>query len=456
MAPAVGWLRLWFTLRDPVDRRTYFCHGLALMILKYAIDAAAIGLVVGRFWSPLDYLAPPSVLLRQQMTWQRPEWLTLAMAAWTLPFVWIGVGMTLRRAVDAGQSAWLCLAFFVPVGNYVVMLVLSILPTRTPGAWQRHDPAPEREARLRSAFAGAATGALVAVLMLLISVFGLQRYGVGLFLGAPVILGVVAAFVFNRGHPRTERATAQLALVGVLVAGGLFVIFAIEGIVCVVMALPLALPLAVLGAVFGRAMALLSPAPAVHAWPLLIVLPGLAAVETLPARLPLHEVVSAVDIEAPPEVVWRNVVSFSDLSTPPAWLFRLGIAYPRRARIEGTGVGAVRHCEFSTGSFVEPITRWDEPSRLSFDVIAHPPPMAEWSPYSRVHAPHLDGYFRSRRGEFRLVKLPNGRTRLEGSTWYELEMAPQLYWKTLADVVVSRIHLRVLAHVKALSEQHPR
>ncbi|PYN87451.1 MAG: hypothetical protein DMD87_13655 [Candidatus Rokuibacteriota bacterium] len=121
MAPAVGvavvqglarWLRLWFTLSDPVDRRTYFSHGLALMILKYAIDAAAIGLVVGRFWSPLDYLAPPSVLLRHQVPWQRPEWLGWAMAAWTLPFVWIGVGMTLRRAVDAGQSAWLCLAFF--------------------------------------------------------------------------------------------------------------------------------------------------------------------------------------------------------------------------------------------------------------------------------------------------------------------------------------------------------
>jgi predicted lipid-binding transport protein (Tim44 family) len=195
------------------------------------------------------------------MTWQRPEWLTLAMAAWTLPFVWIGIGMTLRRAVDAGQSAWLCLAFFVPVGNYVLMLVLSILPTRTPGAWRRNDPAPEREARLRSAFAGAATGALAAALMLLISVFGLRRYGVGLFLGAPVILGVVAAFIFNRGHPRTERATAQLALVGVLVAGGLFVIFAIEGIVCVVMALPMTLPLAVLGGVFGRAMALLAPSP---------------------------------------------------------------------------------------------------------------------------------------------------------------------------------------------------
>src|SRR5262249_4905416 len=159
-------------------------------------------------------------------------------------------------------------AFFIPAANYLLMLVLSILPTRTPGAWRQQDPAPEREARLRSAFSGAAMGALSAVLMLLISVFGLQQYGVGLFLGAPVILGWGAAFICNRGHPRTERATVQVAFVGVLVAGGMFVVFALEGIVCVAMALPLTLPLALLGAVVGRAIAMLPAGHAVHAWPL--------------------------------------------------------------------------------------------------------------------------------------------------------------------------------------------
>jgi hypothetical protein len=268
-----------------------------------------------------------------------------------------------------------------------------------------------------------------------------------------LILGMVSAFVFNHRHPRTPRATLQVVLTGVVATGGVFVLFALEGILCVAMTLPLVAPLAVLGAVAGRAIAVRTPAPAAHAWLLLLVLPGVAAVETSPVPSPLHEVVSVIEIDAPPEIVWTHVVSFSDLTAPPAWLFRLGVAYPRRARIEGAGVGAIRYCEFSTGPFVEPITRWDEPSRLAFDVAAQPPPMAEWSPYRRVHAPHLDGYFRSRRGEFRLVRLPGERTRLEGSTWYELEMAPQIYWKTLADAIISRIHLRVLAHVKALSEQ---
>ena len=80
--------------------------------------------------------------------------------------------------------------------------------------------------------------------------------------------------------------------------------------------------------------------------------------------------------------------------------------------------------------------------------------MKEWSPYAHVHPPHLDGYFRSTCGEFLLAELPNGRTRLEGSTWYELDLAPFAYWSFIADQVVHQIHLRVLRHVKAEAERH--
>ena len=38
-----------------------------------------------------------------------------------------------------------------------------------------------------------------------------------------------------------------------------------------------------------------------------------------------------------------------------------------------------------------------------------------------------------RRGEFRLIPLPGGRTRLEGRTWYTLDMAPALVWGRRAD-----------------------
>jgi hypothetical protein len=146
------------------------------------------------------------------------------------------------------------------------------------------------------------------------------------------------------------------------------------------------------------------------------------------------------------------VVNFGELDPPSEWFFHTGIAYPVRARLSGRGVGAVRYCEFSTGPFVEPITTWDEPRLLAFDVRSQPHAMKEWSPYKYVHAPHLDNSLRSKKGQFLMTELPGGKTRLEGTTWYELEMYPSLYWAIWSDASIHAIHMRVLEHVKRRAE----
>jgi hypothetical protein len=159
-----------------------------------------------------------------------------------------------------------------------------------------------------------------------------------------------------------------------------------------------------------------------------------------------------VVVDAPPQVVWRHVVLFSALPPPRELVFPVGIAYPTGARIAGRGQGAVRRCRFSTGDFVEPITIWSPPHRLAFDVAAQPAPMRELSPWGAIRPPHLDGFLLSRRGEFRLVPLPGGRTLLRGTTWYENRMWPAGYWRLWSDALIRRIHFRVLRHVAELSE----
>jgi len=146
------------------------------------------------------------------------------------------------------------------------------------------------------------------------------------------------------------------------------------------------------------------------------------------------------------------VVTFSELPAPTEWMFRIGLAYPVRAEMHGVGVGAVRECHFSTGPFVEPITAWDEPRRLAFRVESNPEPMQEWTPYRAIHPPHLEGHFQSRAGEFLLEPLPGGRTRLQGTTWYEHGLWPDVYWRWWSDRIIHAIHGRVLQHVKALAE----
>src|SRR5205085_9428407 len=105
----------------------------------------------------------------------------------------------------------------------------------------------------------------------------------------------------------------------------------------------------------------------------------------------------------------------------------------------------------STGTFVEPIDIWQPPTLLHFQVSEQPEPMRELSPYD-IHPPHLHNYLVSERGQFRLEKLEDGRTLLEGTTWYTNRMWPEPYWGVWSDYIIHRIHGRVLEHVKQLSE----
>jgi len=148
------------------------------------------------------------------------------------------------------------------------------------------------------------------------------------------------------------------------------------------------------------------------------------------------------------------VVAFAEIPPPKEWLFRAGIAYPIRAEISGHGVGAVRHCVFSTGPFVEPIEVWDQPQLLRFGVTANPAPLNELSPYGNIQPPHLHGYFVSEKGQFSLTALPGRRTRLEGTTWYQHTMWPAAYWHLWSDYIIHKIHSRVLEHIRAESERN--
>ena len=443
------WLHLWFAFDLPVDRRTYFVHGVSLFTLKYGVDVGLAWLALHAIWTPLDYLSPLWSSHVGHAT--APVGLLVVQMLWTLPFLWIGVSLSMRRAIDAGLSPWWCLVFLLPFLNYGLMVILSLLHS-VPEASQarsRLDISPE--GRLRAALIGLATSLVAGATLVLLNIRLFHAYGASLFVLTPFVMGVLTAYLFNHEVRRSAAETLQVTMLALLLGAGGLVLFAVEGLVCVVMAFPIAATIALIGAMIGRQIALRAPRRPAHTALVLLLLPLAPATELHPTR-PLREVCTVAIVDAPPEVVWRHVVAFSTLDEPPRWFFRLGIAYPQRATLSGSGVGAVRRCEFSTGAFVEPITAWEAPRRLAFDVASDPPAMTEWSPYAHLAPPHLTTAFHSRRGEFRLIALPSGRTRLEGRTWYALDLAPSAYWALWSDAIVHAIHTRVLAHVTRLAE----
>ena len=240
-----------------------------------------------------------------------------------------------------------------------------------------------------------------------------------------------------------------------LLFGVFFLVLALEGIICLAMAAPIAMLLASLGATLGYSLALEFPdmKRTLGAFAPIFFLPFLIGAEGQSERpIPEFDVSREVIINAPPAEVWKYVLAFPKLPRPDSLWLKTGIAYPLSARISGEGVGAIRYCQFSTGAFVEPITAWEPPYRLAFDVAEQPLPMHEWSLYDDVHPPHLDGIMSSKRGQFVLEELPGGRTRQTGTTWYQNKMWPSPYWGAWSDVMIHSIHGEVLRHIKRQAE----
>ncbi len=246
-----------------------------------------------------------------------------------------------------------------------------------------------------------------------------------------------------------------VALLSVTVTCAALLALAVEGVVCIAMAAPIAGAFAAIGALFGYAVGRPRVRPNAAAIVLcMLFAPAIMGAEKIASPVAAtYEVSTSIDIAAPPSEVWKHVIRFPDLPPPTELPFRVGVAYPIRAKIVGEGVGAVRYCQFSTGDFVEPITIWNPGHELAFSVRTSAEPMHELSPYGSIDTPHLHDYMVSRHGQFVLEALPNGGTRLIGSTWYQHHLWPASYWRLWSDAIVHDIHYRVLEHIKNISER---
>ncbi len=281
-----------------------------------------------------------------------------------------------------------------------------------------------------------------------------RDYALGLFIWLPLVMGATSTLIYGYKKTTERHTLRNVAYVTLLIFCLGLLLFAWEGVICLIMAAPVGLFFTWVGYRLGYDIikSKMSSTPTVIVI-LFISVPSLMAFENAnETKEELRWVITSIEIKASPEQVWKNVIAFPELKEPEEFIFKTGIAYPINATIQGQGVGAVRHCNFSTGSFVEPITLWKEPTLLKFTVVEQPEPMKEMSFYN-VHPNHLHGYWNSKQGQFKLTKLVNGHTLLEGTTWYENKIKPDFYWTLWSDYIVHRIHKRVLEHIKTQSEQ---
>ncbi|MGM5631656.1 hypothetical protein O2K51_12205 [Apibacter raozihei] len=285
----------------------------------------------------------------------------------------------------------------------------------------------------------------------IISIKYLSVYGLTIFIFLPFLLGAVPSFYVTK--IKYKRNVYYQAVINLSISLFLLLFLAMEGIICIIMALPILLLLVLLGALIGKSVAkkfkvnekLLTVFFLTSSMVFL-------SFDSKNKASALISVTTEIDINSSVENVWTNVLEFDSISPPKEIIFKTGISYPTDAKIKGRGIGAIRYCNFTTGSFVEPITEWNAPYELKFAVERQPLPMNEMNPFWNIQPLHLKGYFLSKKGEFKLRNIGDNQTQLSGTTWYELNIAPAGYWKLWSDFIIHKIHLRVLNHIKERSE----
>jgi uncharacterized membrane protein YhaH (DUF805 family) len=441
-----------------INRRDYFIWGFILFAVKYNLDRLT-ALAFGKSWYITDYYVHADGAFAAGSMPEEISTLYLTLLILSLPFIWFGTVLCVKRLKNAQLSPWLAVFFFIPFINFVLFLILAAIPAR------EHKPSARNEfidKLIPTSKYGSALFAVGIVLVIALALTGLfirylLDYGWSLFVGIPFFLGFGSVLLYGHHRYLEYKESVGVAMLSVAFFGVLIFVLAFEGIVCIAMGAPIFFFVAWIGATLAHRIHGPRNAVAIHVFIIpVIFIPLAAMIEHRENRVPeTLNVCTTIVIDAPRQAVWNELVAFSTIAAPKEWLFQTGIAYPIHAQIEGRGIGAIRKCNFTTGCFIEPITTWDEPARLAFGVIDQPPPMIEWSIYNNLEIPHLDGYFKSEKGQFRLEELPNGQTLLEGTTWYHHDIWPSSYWRLWSDYILHTIHWRVLTHIKQEAEKKP-
>ena len=305
-----------FSLKGKIGRGAYAFSGLALFLLKWNLDRSFSFLVQGENYpTPFFYVLPETDFYSTA----DPAQLILPIFGLALPFIYIGIVLTVKRLRSLGWPIYSSILFFVPFINLLFFFLLSILPKnglplrpmkiRKKTRWLDLI-IPQGKVTCAALVTGlsAALGTLFVSLSLLSGIG--QDYGWGFFVGLPFAMGLTSAVTYGHHEKRNAKTCIGIALLTLAFSFLLLLALAIEGILCLFMAAPIALPLAALGGWVGFLIQNrpLRHNPSLALFAATFLLMGFEE-KTLP-EAPLFAVHSEVIVNAPPEKVWTNVVTF--------------------------------------------------------------------------------------------------------------------------------------------------
>ncbi|WP_412465440.1 hypothetical protein [Pedobacter sp. KLB.chiD] len=260
------------------------------------------------------------------------------------------------------------------------------------------------------------------------------------FIILPILMGILAAWYWR------DLKLSSKKLIWYSILNGFFAIilsffFLGEGTICLIIVSPLIFAFVTTGAFIGKVMFKKNKQTLNISFVSLLF--AVFVIDSISDHHYENMVSDEVIIKARPEKIWKNVVAFDKINKPNHyWLFRVGMPSPMQTTVSGYKNGAGRKCIFSNGyTFDEKIVTYEENKNLTFDIVNQP------------KDPEIMGHIDIDRGQFLLHNNGDGTTTLIGNSWYKLHVFPTWYYDLWAESITRNVHLRVMEHIKTLSEE---
>lgn len=238
----------------------------------------------------------------------------------------------------------------------------------------------------------------------------LKDWGLGMTYGGifilPFLIGVISSYSSEKAKPRSVFFHIFFPWLPTIVSVFFALLVNFEGMICLIMGLPIYLVLSSLGGIAVAIWFYVFPENRTNLLALfgILSLPLVTGYFETHWKLPneIRFVETQITIESTPEKIWKNVIRIPELEkTEDGFFYSMGFPRPVEATLSKEGIGGIREAKFEKGLFFyETITEWNSHHRLKFEIQADP----NLTPLTTLDPHVVPGgiYFDALQGEYEL------------------------------------------------------
>ncbi len=261
--------------------------------------------------------------------------------------------------------------------------------------------------------------------------FNLVIYGWLFFIILPMVIGITIGATPSKKHFLVGGMLALIAFALLLFAFGL------EGIVCLLMAMPILLPTIFIPAVISyyyHKIRKKNRNLKTTLVPLLIFF-TLAPIEHYYTKNgETISISSEMILPYSTSEVFNAIKSFDTLDGPKPFLMKLDLPIPQKCILEKEEVGALRTCYFEEGKIVQRVTAWKKNKLMKMDIIDYGLTGRDWLTFKKA--------------AYLFETLNNGYCKITRISTYKSTLKPRIYWLPFEKMGIEQEHEYVFNNLK--------